>query len=194
MSLGAQRSWDVGTVSAYTTLYTMSREPQRRHYHAAFCVGSKHILWGGDGSPAIQTAQIEAFDIFSAKWREPLLLKGSPPARLEGMAVTTDGNSAYSFGGYEDSTRTNSIYEINLRTLECRKIPPASTSSPPGLAYIGMVLFQDHLVVYAGFTDKGRTTDLRVFNLRKSECENSKLYSRLVSGARDDESTTPTTR
>ena len=153
-----------------------SRELQRRFYHAAFGFGSKHFLWGGLGSPAIQTAQIETFDVFSTKWQEPLLLKGSPPDRLYGMAVTTDGgDSAYSFGGYEGSTRTNSIYEINTETLECRHVLPASTYSPPRVAGSRMVSFKDVLVVYGGITDKGPTKDLYVFDLRKGECGNSKL-------------------
>ena len=157
------------------------REPQLRRYHAAFGVGSKHFLWGGEGSPAIRTAQIEAFDISSAKWREPLLLKGSPPACLDGMAITTNGDSAFSFGGYNGSIRTNSIYEINLRTLECRKILPTDSYSPPVVAYSSILLYNEQLVVFGGFTDKGSTNDLHVFDLRKRECGNS-----LVSGARDE--------
>ena len=156
-----------------------SREPQRRNHHSAFGVGPKHFLWGGVGSTAIQTAQIESFDIFSTKWQEPLLLKGSPPGSLYGMAVTTDGDSAYSFGGC-DATYSNSIYEINLRTLQCKEILPAtSTSSPPGVAYSGLVFFNERLVVYGGYNAKGRTNDLHVFDLRKSECA-SKLHSYLV--------------
>jgi len=175
----------------------MAKQPKRRYYHAAFGVGSKHFLWGGDGSPAIQTAQIEIFDVSSAKWQEPLSLKGSLPGSLYGMAVTTDGDSAYSFGGYVGSTLTNSIYEINTRTLECRHIIPTSSYSPPGVAYSSILLYIEQLVACGGSTDEGRTNDLYIFDLRKGECGNSKLYSCLASGARDErhfESATPTTR
>ena len=175
----------------------MAKQPQPRWYHAAFGVGSKHFLWGGDCSPAIQTAQIETFDVSSAKWQEPLLLKGSPPGRLYAMAVTTDGDSAYSFGGYVGSTRTNSIYLINTRTLECRHVLPTSSYSPPGVAYSSILVYNEQLVACGGITDKGRTNDLYIFDLRKGECWNSKLYSCPVSGARDEghfESATPTTR
>ena len=173
------------------------REPQRRWMHAAFGVGSKHFLWGGEGSSAIRTAQIETFDVSSAKWQEPLLLKGSPPGSLDGMAVTTDGDSAYSFGGWDGSTHTNSIYEINTRTLECRHVLPTSSYSPPGVAHSSILLYNKQLVAFGGDTDKGPTNDLYIFDLRKGECGNSKLYSCLVSCARDErhlESATPTTR
>ena len=151
----------------------MAKQPQPRYHHAAFGVGSKHFLWGGNPSLAIQTAQIETFDVSSAKWQEPLLLKGSSPGSLYAMAVTTDGDSAYSFGGYVGSTRTNSIYEINTRTLECRHVLPTSSYSPPGVAYSSILLYNEQLVACGGDTDKGRTNDLYIFDLRKGECGNS---------------------
>ena len=158
-----------------------AKEPQRRYDHAAFGFGSKHFLWGGVGFPAIQTAQIETFDVTSAKWQEPLLLKGSPPGRLRGMAVTIDGDSAYSFGGKVGSSRTNNIYEINTRTLECRYVLPTSSYSPPGVAYSSILLYNEQLVACGGLTGKGRTNDLYIFDLRKGEWEQQTL---LMSGIR----------
>ena len=174
----------------------LAKQPQPRYYHAAFGVGSKHFLWGGGGSPqaAIQTTQIETFDVSSAKWQEPLLLKGSSPGSLCGMAVTTDGDSAYSFGGWDGSTPTNSTYKINTRTLESRHVLPTSSYAPPGVADSSILLYNEQLVACGGSTDQGRTNGLYVFDLRKGECGNSKLYSCLVS--RDEghfESATPGT-
>ena len=163
----------------------MSREPRPRHYHAAFGVGSKHFLLGGFRS-SFQTAQIETFDVSSAEWQEPQILKGLPPHRLSSMAVTTDGDSAYLFGGDDRHTPTNSIYEINTRTLECRHVLPTSSYSPPGVVYSSIVLYNEQLVACGGQTanrrNNGRTNDLHVFDLRKREPGNSKLYSCLVSG------------
>jgi len=163
----------------------MSREPRPRHYHAAFGVGSKHFLLGGFRS-SIQTAQIETFDVSSTKWQEPLVLKGPPPDRQSSIAVTTDGNSAYSFGGCVGHTPTNSIYEINIRTLECRHVLPTSSYSPPGVVYSSILLYNEQLVACGGQTAErrnyGLTNDLHVFDLRKRERGNSKLYSCLVSG------------
>ena len=153
-----------------------SREPQPRWLHGAFGVGLKYFLWGGAGSLTIRTAEIETFDITSAQWLNPQPLKGSPPDRLEGMAVTTDGDYAYSFGGWNGST-SNHIYEINSRTLQCMKIPLASSYSPPEIQYSAIVCFNEKLVAYRGWTGQGPTDDLYVFDLRKSECGNSKLYS-----------------
>ena len=147
-----------------------SQEPQPRYRHAAFGVGLKHFLWGGDGFTQNQTTQIETFDISSGKWEEPRLLQGSLPDRLWSMAVTTDGEYAYSFGGYSGSTRTSNIYEINLRTMRCRELRPQSSShAPKGTSASRIVCFDERLVVYGGYADQGYTDDLYVFDLRKSE-------------------------
>lgn len=158
-----------------------SREPQPRWKHAAFGVGLKHFVWGGDGGCAkIQTRQIEVFDISSAKWEEPQLLQGSAPLpdRLWDMAVITDGENAFSFGGWKGSTRINNIYEINSRTLQCDELQPASHTHqvvPQGAAGSRTVHFDEKLPFYAGETDDdGRIDDLYVFDLKKSERGKSK--------------------
>lgn len=164
-----------------------SRQPQPRWRHASFGIGSKHYLWGGlNGSSAkILATQIETFDILSAKWEEPQTLQGSLPVRLWGMAVTTDGENAYLFGGYDGSTRINNIYEINSRTLQCREIQPAGFSSPPAISRSRVVYFNEKLVVCGGYTDQGYTYDLYVFDIKKSECgKNPRLTNRLGPGLR----------
>lgn len=146
-----------------------STQPQPRYRHAAFGVGLKQYVWAG--SADINTAQIETFDISSAKWEKPQLLQGSLPDSLSGMAVTTDGEHAYTFGGVKGSTRINTLYEINPRTLQCRELlPESSLHAPKGASASGLVYYKGKLVVYGGYTDEGRTDDLHVFDLRKSEC------------------------
>ena len=146
-----------------------TREPQPRRRHAAFGVGLKHFVWGGYGNE-IQTKDIETLDISSGRWEQPQPLQGSLPDRLEGMAVTSDGEMAYTFGGYRGSTRINSVYEINPRTLKCEEILPVSSYSPTGMSSSAIVCFNRKLIVYGGNTDQGRSDDLLVFDLRKSEC------------------------
>lgn len=150
-------------------------EPQPRWKHAAFGVGLKHLLWGGrDDSSAdseIQCAQIDTFDVSTAKWEKPRLLQGSIPDHLDNMAVTTDGHMAYSFGGWNGTTCINAVYEINLLTLQCRAIPPESSFSPPGISGSRIVYFNEKLVAYGGYTkQRPYTDDLYVFDLKKSEC------------------------
>ena len=163
----------------------MSREPQPRNWHAAFGVGSKHYLWGGCAFPATPITQIDTFDISLVKWQEPRHLQGSLPDSLWDMAVTSDEEHGYSFGGINRFASINNVYEISPRTLQCKEIQPASSYSPPGTSHSAIICFNQKLVVYGGYTDRGRTDHLYIFDLRKSECGNSKLYLYQVHEMRD---------
>ena len=116
---------------------------------------------------------------------------------LRSMAVTADGERAYWFGGWNGWTNTdvllgppghrydhdtltslwiasrysNAVYEVNMMSLECRELAPATASPAPSEKYgSGMVHYQNMLVVYGGLTSEGRPTDeLHVFDLNTSE-------------------------
>ena len=156
------------------------RQPQPRESHAAVAVGEKLFVWAGDcGSTKIQTTTIESFDVPSGIWEQPQQLHGSLPDGLYGMAVASDGKSAYTFGGRSGShpnyTYYNTVYQINLSTLECSELVPKDLSFAPKKSYgSGMVLFNDKLVVHGGYTGQDWTDDLHVFDIKTSECESSK--------------------
>ena len=101
---------------------SVAREPQARDGHAAVGVGQTLYVWGGDGGgTSVQASTVECLDVPSATWQEPRQLRGHPlPHRLHSMAVTTDGERAYSFGGVTGSDKSNAVYEVNMTSLECR--------------------------------------------------------------------------
>ena len=155
---------------------SVAREPRARYYHAAVGVGQTLHVWGGNNSGiSVQTSTVDCLDVPSATWQEPRQLRGHPlPDRLHAMAVTTDGERAYSFGGRTGSalsTYSNAVYEVNMTSLECRELAPASASPAPSKKCgSGMVHYQHMLVVYGGWTSEGRPTDeLHVFDLNTSE-------------------------
>ena len=127
-----------------------SKEPLPRKWHAAVGVGQKLYVWAGDGSN-IQTTTIKHFDVCSEAWDPPWQLKGA--ALLEGfnnMAVATDGKKAYTFGGaIGDYPYFNTLYEVDLSTLECRELAPKTTSHAPKKSS-RMVYFNQKLVVHGG--------------------------------------------
>ena len=152
---------------------SVAREPQARDGHAAVGVGQTLYVWGGDGGDtSVQASTVECLDVPSATWQEPRQLRGHPlPDRLDNMAVTADGERAYSFGGRTGSRKSNAVYQVNMTSLECRELAPASASPAPSKKTdSGMVHYQHKLVVYGGFTSEGRRTDeLHVFDLNTSE-------------------------
>ena len=154
---------------------SVAREPQARNCHAAVGVGQTFYAWGGDGGgTSVQASTVECLDVPSATWQEPRQLRGhSLPDRLDSVAVTADGERAYSFGGRTgsaNSTACNAVYEVNMTSLECRELAPASASPAPSKKIgSGMVHYQHMLVVYGGWTSEGPTDELHVFDLNTSE-------------------------
>lgn len=133
-----------------------SKEPKPRSNHAAVGIGNMLYVWGGcNDSGPIEAATIERFDVPSQTWQEPQQLpKDSLPPGLYATAVTTDGQSAYSFGGWVDSaTRCNSFYKYDFASLQCTEVVPPR-SAPRNTAFSGIVHFGQKLVAYGGYPDQ----------------------------------------
>ena len=150
-----------------------SRQPPPRESHAAVGVGHKLYICGGvdDSSDEADTTIIESFDVPSVTWQQPEKLSHPLPTGLEGMAVTGDGVSAYCYGGrIGHETYSNTVYQINPLTRQCRELVPKDPSSAPKKSSGSCVVyFDEKLVVHGGFTGQEWTNQLRVFHLRSSE-------------------------
>lgn len=153
-----------------------TREPLPRIRHAAVGIGSKLVVWGGDGKPAPKTTALEVFDVPSMEWEQPHVLHSCDmPDELYGMAVTSDGETAYCCGGATDSyTYHNTLFQVIPSQSLYREIKPTSPSrTAPGKSSDGrMVQYNDQLVLYGGINRWQRQFNmLHVFDLKKSECE-----------------------
>lgn len=158
-----------------------ARQPLPRERHAAIGIGSKLYVWGGlSSNPTLRSRGLEVFDVPSISWKEPRLLRGSSiPDRLWDMAVTSDGDTAYFFGGATGShpnyTRCNTLYRLTpsqhlSQVQEIQHTSPADTT-PQKKQGSRIVQHKDKLVLLGGRTGQGRTNELHVFDLKKSECE-----------------------
>ena len=110
----------------------------------------------------------------SEAWDPPRQLRFSLPDDLRGMAVTTDGESAFFFGGATPDSKTfsysNTLYQVNLSTLQCTELVPKTPSrAPKGASGCGMIYFNQKLVVYGGYTGRERVGDVYVFDIRTSK-------------------------
>ena len=150
------------------------KEPQPRAGHAAVGAGQKLYIWGGDSSYPIQATTIDTFDVPSLAWQEPQELCGSQPRnKMWGMAVATNGETAYFFGGKtESNTYSNTLFKIELSTLLCEEINHRTFSTAPKEKFFScMLYFDEKLVVHGGYTSAGEETEeLHIFDLRTSEC------------------------
>ena len=157
-----------------------SKEPQRRESHAFIGAGQKLHIWGGfSGRSATVDTQLQTFDVFSQTWERPRNLRGSCPDGLYNMAVTSDGERGYTFGGTtlsngsSDKVYYNTVYQFDPSTLGCKELVPRNpASAPQKTAGSDMVFYDQKLVIYGGRTGSGAATVqnvLCVFDLRTSE-------------------------
>lgn len=154
------------------------REPLPRCGHAAVGIGDKLVVWRGSGDYIVlKTTALEIFDVTSAEWEQPQHLHGCDMlGGLHGMAVTSDGETAYCCGGRTGShpnfTYHNTLFRVTLSQQLCQELKPTSPfhTAPKKSSGSGLVQFGDKLVLCGGRTDQGRSNDLHVFDLKKSEC------------------------
>ena len=148
-------------------------EPSARYGHAAVGCGSNMFVWGGKGGggSVVSSSVVERFNVQSTSWQESRQLRGqSLPDGLRSMAVASDGERAYYFGGYVDglSQRYNSLYVLDLSSMQCRQMATGG-ESPTARSLSAMVHYRRLLVVYGGSTGSGASDELFVFDLDTSE-------------------------
>ena len=146
----------------------------RRHHPAARCypaaaVGVDHTMfvWGRRGDEGVPTTVVERFDVQSLTWKKPRKLHGHhlPSGLRNNMAVASEGEKAYLFGGYPVEGFEDKVFSVDLTSLESRELVPTSPFRPGGRDGCRIVLHGGKLVVYGGNTGSGVTDDLLVFEL-----------------------------
>ena len=146
------------------------REPSARYRHAAVGIGQTLLVWGGKGLE--DSSIIERFDVVSTAWRDGRRLQGHLlPTGLHNMAITSDGENGYVFGGRTSSgQRLDRLFAINLLTMDCVLLSPSPESSRPSARSSSAIIYDEgRLVSYGGNTGSGIVSDdLHVFDLEKS--------------------------
>ena len=152
----------------------MEYEPSSRYFHAAISMGPTMLVLAGDGGSrsSVDSSVVERFNTTSTTWTHPhRLLNRALPHSYSRMGVTSDGEKLYTSGGFVGGHRCNTLYEIDLFSLECRELVPAtSATSPTARSSCGLVYWDRSLVLYGGAIAGGtHTDDLFVFDLNTSE-------------------------
>ena len=151
-----------------------SYEPLPRSLHAAVAVDNKLHMWGGWAGSKEKSREeadkIEMFDISKELW-EQKPTHGTPPPGLWGTAYTVVGSSLFVFGGWDGGSNHNTLFKLDLRSFQWEQVQVSNRSSGPQKKEgCRMVSYGDNqLVVFAGYTDSGRTDELHVFDLDKGE-------------------------
>ena len=152
-------------------------EPTARCLHAAVRVRHNLMVWGGYGGSGstLSSSLIETFNVPSSSWKQQRRLRGqSLPDGYDSMAVASDGERAYTFGGLVgpsgSQSHQNTLYSMNISSLTSREIVPANASESPSPRSSGAMVFHArNLVIHGGNNERGALDDLFVFDLDTSE-------------------------
>ena len=129
-------------------------EPTARTTFFSAVVGSDTYLWGGytDGS----TDHLSAINVCrhsSGTWFKQDIT-GKPPTGYYAGACAGLGSSLYMYGGRsKDGSDTGCLFELNTVTLFCKELSAHADDGPLKKIRCGMVAFEDHLVVFGGYSD-----------------------------------------
>ena len=151
-----------------------SYEPLPRSIHATVAMDNKlhmWVGWAGSKEKSRQVARkIEVFDISKELW-EQKPTHGTPPPGLWDTAYTVVGSCLFVFGGYDGESVHNTLFKLDLCTFQWEEVQVSNPCSGPQRKNgCGMVSYGDNLlVVFAGYTDRGETDELHVFDLGKGE-------------------------
>ena len=148
----------------------MATEPSARLFHAALAIGQNMFICAGSGH-GVESSVLHKFDVASTSWQEPRqLLNQTLPDGFCGMAVASDGENSYLFGGFVGLRSCNKIYKINI-SLECKELVPATSVGPTGRGHSGLVCANGTLISYGGYTgiSDSALNDLFMFDLNTSE-------------------------
>ena len=133
-------------------------EPSPRFSHGTAAVGGRCYLWGGHVKDLTASGRrklpstVEIFDPYLETWEEHPTT-GVPPPGLYFGACTSLLDSLYWFGGWDGSSRYNSLHRLDTTTLEWSEIQPLNQADGPmRKSTCGMVSFlQDKLAMFGGY-------------------------------------------
>lgn len=160
----------------------MTSEPSARQRHAALGVGQNMFVWAGESNapPSLDASVVERFNVASTSWEQPTqLLNPALPYSYYAMAVASDGESSYLFGGFAEPLVDDSpytlrpqmrLYHVNTLSLKCCELVPATSFSPTARSLSALVCVNQNLLSYGGQTGGGVVSnELFVFDLNTSE-------------------------
>lgn len=163
----------------------MMFEPSARQRHAALGVGQIMFMWAGESNapPSINASVMERFNVTSTSWEQPpQLLNRALPYSYYAMAVASDGENSYLFGGFAEQLVDDSpytlrpqmtemrLYHVNTMSLECCELVPATSFSPTARSLSALVCVNQNLLSYGGQTSGGvASNELFVFDLNTSK-------------------------
>ena len=135
----------------------MAYEPSPRFSPFAVPVEGELYLYGGRTAERKKrpepSTDIEIFDPKLETWRY-VKTKGHPPPLLYyGSCCASSDHYLSIFGGWDGSSRCNSLYQLETRTSTWTELSSSDRSGPRKKTGCRMVCYKQKLVLFGGYCD-----------------------------------------
>ena len=156
----------------------MSATPcNRRSFSFSVSRNGSTFYWGGttwDGAekkriPVTDLNRLHEFNVKTREWRTHELKGRHPPGIYDGACAAV-GDVLYLYGGLDGNGRpTGSLFELNLMTMSWNELSHPGTGGPVKKYSCGMVNNDSALILFGGFTRRGKTNELHVFHIHSGK-------------------------
>ena len=140
-------------------------EPPPRRGCVSATINSRVYVWGGE-TASDHLANLYILDSRTEKWLSHPIT-GQRPTGYCYCAAAQDANLLYVYGGVDEHFQsTGSLYCLDLDLLSWTELSPHIHGGPKKKHGCGMVVQEDKIFLFGGFTDDGGyTNELHMFSL-----------------------------
>ena len=142
-------------------------EPQAVYGGVSATINSRVYVWGGKtaSKDTSHLANLYILDSRTEKWLSRPIIGQHPPGYYY-CAAAQDGNLLYVYGGRDEHNKqTGSLYCLDLDLLSWTELSPHIHDGPKKKRGCEMVIQEDKIFLFGGYTDDGFTNELHMFSL-----------------------------
>ena len=123
--------------------------PSPRSSSFVASIKDRLYLWGGSGDTEPNTVHIYSVD--TETWMREFTKGPHPPARLWNGGCSLAGQHIYLYGGYDGSSLSGSLYQLNTDNWSWSELSNFSDGGPVRKNGCRMITYKDQLVVVGGY-------------------------------------------
>ena len=162
--------------------------PARRTNSFVASTEDKLYLWGGYTYADAERYAVYIYNVNTETWMNEITKGPHPRAGLRGGGCSIAGQHIYHYGGFDGSSRYESLYQLNTDNWSWSELSNCSAGGPGRKTGCSMITYKDQLVVVGGYYgpnkepdskqpgsryERGYTNELHCYSLTIGKCEAS---------------------
>ena len=125
--------------------------PSPRSWSFLASAWDRLYLWGGYGDSEPSTVHI--YSVNTETWMREFTKGPHPPAGLDNGGCSLAGQHIYLYGGYDGSSRSGSLYQMNTDNWSWSELTNCCAGGPGRKEGCRIITYKDQLVVVGGYCD-----------------------------------------